>query len=172
MYKIPAGLRREDFNMESVKTKKPFFKKIWFWVILIVVIGVIAAAGGGEDTTTNNETTKQNPVEENISYEQVDIQFMLDELEKNALKAEKTYMNKNVEISGKIKTFDSDGTYITVEPVNADTWNFSTIMCNIEDEVQLDFLLEKSVGDVVNVKGTVTSVGEVLGYSVDIDEVY
>ena len=172
MYKIPAGLRREDFNMENAKTKKPFFKRIWFWVILIVAIGIIVAAGGGEDTTTNNETTKQNQVEENISYEQVDIQFMLDELEKNALKAEKTYMNKNVEISGKIKTFDSDGTYITVEPINADVWNFSTIMCNIEDEAQLDFLLEKSVGNVVNIKGTVTSVGEVLGYSLDIDEVY
>jgi len=158
--------------MENTKTKKPFFKRVWFWIILVVIVGIIVVAGGGEDTATNNGTAEQNSVEEIVSYEQVDIQIMLDELENNALKAEKTYMDKNIEISAKIKNFDSDGTYITVEPLNADEWNFRTIMCKIKDEAQLNFLLEKSVGDVVNIRGVVSSVGEVLGYSMDISEVY
>ena len=110
------------------------------------------------------------PLEE-IAYEKVDLQTMLDELEANALKAEKTYQNKFVEVVGKISNFDSDGTYISIEPENADPFNFTSVMCYIKNDAQLNFLLEKEVGDTVTVKGKITSIGEVLGYSIKMDEV-
>ena len=84
----------------------------------------------------------------------------------------KTYQNKYVEVKGNIANFDSDGSYISIEPVNADPFDFISVMCYIKNDSQLDFLLEKSVGDTVTIKGKITSVGEVLGYSIKIEEVY
>lgn len=80
--------------------------------------------------------------------------------------------NKNIEFTAKIKSFDSDGKYITVEPENADEWNFETAMCYMKNDEQKNYLIEKNAGDVITVKGTVKSIGELLGYSIDIAEVY
>ena len=96
---------------------------------------------------------------------------MLDDLKADAMKAKEKYENKYIEVKGKIKNFDSSGKYISVEPTDADEWNFDTAMCYIKDENQKTFLIEKNVGDIVTIKGKVSSIGEVLGYSIDIDEV-
>ena len=162
--------------MENEKVKKPFFKKVWFWVVVVIIIAIVAVSSGGEDPANENEiasqsNTSQSNVEETVTYEQVELQTMLDDLKNNALKAEKTYMNKNVEITGKISNFDSDGNYISIEPVNADEWNFETVTCNVKDDNQLNLLLEKSVGDTITISGKITSVGEVLGYTLNIDEI-
>lgn len=148
-------------------------KKWWFWVILVVVIGIV---GGASDTDTagNTEGMTTSSVADTtvpVVYEIVDLQQMLDDLDANALKAEKTYQDKYIQITCKIKNFDSDGKYISVEPVNASAWNFNTAMCYIKNDTQLDFLLEKVVGDTVTIKGKVNSIGEVIGYSIKIDEI-
>lgn len=159
-----------------IKQKKPIFKKWWFWFIIVLVIIIGASAAGGSDNESGGDktsvsSTQSTSSEEVIAYEVTDLQAMMDLLDENALKAEKTYQNKNVEVIGKIKNFDSDGNYISIEPVNADEWNFETVMCKVKDDKQLDFLLEKAVGDKVTIKGKVVSVGEVLGYTIDITEV-
>ncbi len=154
----------------GAKNKKPIFKKWWFWVLIVVVIAAIGSSGGdnsGETTPQENSTTQT----ETVTYEAVDLRVMMDELNNNAMKAEKTYQNKYVEFSAKIKSFDSDGSYVSVEPKNADAWNFETAMCYIKNDDQLDFLLEKNVGDVITIRGKVKSIGEVMGYSIDIADV-
>ncbi len=166
-----------------VKQQKQFYKKWWFWVIIALVIIIGASSSGGEENkdktnSSSSQTTvssasekKETSSKEKIVYEKTSLKDMMDLLEENALKAEKTYQNKYVQISGKIKNFDSDGKYISIEPVNADDWNFETATCNIENDKQRDFLLEKKVGDKITVKGEVISIGELLGYTIDIDEV-
>ena len=96
---------------------------------------------------------------------------MLDDLDENAMKAESTYQNMYVEVTGKIVSFDSDGSYISIEPVNADEWNFDTVTCYIKTDAQRSVLMEKSKGDTVVIKGKIWSIGEFLGYSINIDEV-
>ena len=96
---------------------------------------------------------------------------MLDELKSNAMKAEKTYQNAYVEITGKIANIDSDGSYISVEALNASPYNIDRIMCYIKSNEQRDFIIEKSVGDEVTIKGKIISIGEVLGYSLNIDSI-
>ena len=167
----------------GAKISKPVFKKWWFWVIVVLGLSVIGTAMGGDTepggTETDNDngaavTTAENKKDtssSSVEYEVVEIQKMIDDLEENALKAEKTYKNKNVQVKGKIANFDSSGTYITIEAVNADEWNFDTVMCYIKNDDQLDFLMEKAVGDVVTVKGKIFSVGEILGYSININEI-
>jgi len=97
---------------------------------------------------------------------------MFDELESNAMKAENSYKDKYVEFECKIKSFDSDGAYVSVEPKNASEWNFSSAICYIKSDTQKEFLLQKNVGDAISIKGRINSIGEIIGYSLDIKEVY
>lgn len=154
------------------KIKKPIYKKWWLWAIVVVVAIIIGTSGGGDGTTTVSNTDTSSNVAEEVTYEVVDLQTMFDELDANAMKAENNYQKKNIEFECKIKSFDSDGSYISVEPVGADEWNFSSAMCYIKNDTQKNFLIEKNVGDTITIKGKVKSIGEVLGYSIDIAEVY
>ena len=164
------------------KVKKPIIKKWWFWVLAVLVVTIVGSttSGGGEepaggsDNTGSNVTQQagSNETQQDIIYEVVDLQTMFDELDANAMKAEKNYQGKSVEFKCKISSFDSDGCYISVEPVNASEWNFTTAMCYIKNDTQKDFLLNKNVGDEITIKGKIKSIGELLGYSVDIKEVF
>ena len=156
------------------KVKKPIYKKWWFWCIIVIVVVVVASGSGDEKTSTSSSQTSNNvsqKAEEVIAYEAHELKTMIDDLKSNALKAESKYKNKYVEITGKIDNFDSDGQYISVKPTNASDWDFDSAMCYINNDEQKNFLIEKSVGDVITIKGKVKSVGEVLGYSIDISEV-
>jgi uncharacterized protein YpmS len=169
-------------NEVKTKKKKSIFKKWWFWVIIaVVVIGIISSTSSEpstQSTPNNNIETSNNDSSANKNnetskkeYQKVDLQTIMDELTENALRAESKYQNAYIEFTGKIANFDSDGSYITVEPTNADEWNFDTIMCYIKSDDQKNFIIEKSVGDQVTIKGKVFSIGEVLGYSLNIDSI-
>ncbi len=159
---------------------KNIFKKWWIWTIIFVVV-VVAIVGSSSSTTentgdttvadTSTVATTTEDTTATLVYEKVDLQQMMDDLDANALKAEKDYQDKYIQITCKISNFDSDGKYISVEPVDADEWNFNTAICDIKNDAQLNFLLEKSVGDIVTIEGKVTSIGEVLGYSINIDQI-
>ena len=153
------------------KIKKPIYKKWWLWVIVAVVAIIIGTSGGSNDSTTVSNTDSTSNAAEEITYEVVDLQTMFDELDENAMTAETNYQKKSIEFECKIKSFDSDGSYISVEPVGADEWNFSSAMCYIKNNEQKNFLIEKNVGDTITIKGKVKSIGEVMGYSIDIAEV-
>ena len=143
---------------------KPIFKKWWFWLIIVLGVLIIGSAmGTGTSTSDVSSDSKK--------YEKVELQQMIDELKENALKAKNTYQGKYIEVTGKISNFDSDGAYVSIEATNANEWNLDTVLCYIKNDKQLETLMEKSVGDNVTIKGKVTSVGEVLGYSINIDEV-
>lgn len=150
------------------KIKKPIYKKWWVWVIVIIV-AVIGTSGNSFNKETSSINTSSE-VEE-IVYESVDLQTMFDDLSSNAMKAESQYEKKHIEFKCKISNFDSDGSYIGVESVNASEWNFTTAMCYIKNDSQKEFLIEKNVGDIITIKGQVKSIGEVMGYSIDIKEV-
>ena len=156
------------------KIKKPFYTKWWFFGILIILVIAVASSGNDSSTDTSSSKEVEKSVEttaESITYETVDLAVMFEELKNNAMKAENNYQKKNIEFTAKIKSFDSDGKYVSVEPTTADEWNFESAMCYIKNDEQKNFLIEKSVGDTITIKGKVKSIGEVLGYSIDIAEV-
>lgn len=47
----------ENGNVVKGKIKKPFYKKVWFWVLAIIVVGAIGGSLGGEETASNTEST-------------------------------------------------------------------------------------------------------------------
>lgn len=157
----------------GIKIQKPIYKKWWFWLVIVVVIVLVASSSGGDaGSDADINEVSDSAQNEELVYEVVDLQKMFDDLDGNAMKAESLYQQKNIEFECKIKSFDSDGKYISVEPVNASEWNFSSAMCYIKNDAQKDFLIQKNVGDAITIKGKVKSIGEVMGYTINIDDVF
>ena len=95
---------------------------------------------------------------------------MVDTLESNAMKAEATYQDAYVEITGRLGNIDSDGKYFTLEPSD-DEWAFYGVQCYMQNEEQKAQVIEMSVGDTVTLRGQITEIGEIMGYSLDIDSI-
>ena len=111
-------------------------------------------------------------LQEAVSYTHYNVTELFDALKKNALSAEKTYNGQYVEIEGYLGTIDSGGKYICVEASsNSYDYLFDSVQCYIKSAEQTDRVMEMSAGDPVTVRGKITAVGEVLGYSLDIDSI-
>lgn len=164
----------------GAKNKKPFYKRVWFIVLCVfIVVGAIGSMGDSEDSTSGQASTEQaqqqgtqeqtpevsdEPV---ITYEEVSVDDLMETLDGNALKAENTYNEKHLKITGRLGTIDSDGKYISLLPVN-DEWAFLGVQCYIENEEQLNQVMEMSTDDIVVLSGQISKVGEIMGYSLDI----
>ncbi len=147
---------------------------------VLIIVGVIVALGiignmlpddetageSGDGAKTANGAESTTPIE----YAEVNLKDMFDALDENALKAEKEYQDAYIKFTGAINNIDSDGNYISVKAIG-DDWGFDSVQCYITDDSQLDFIIEKKVGDTVTVSGKVKSIGEVLGYSLDLYEI-
>ena len=146
--------------------------KLGIALIVVGVLIVIGVLGGGDDTssTSTNTTSEVASAPVEITYTQATVSDMMSMLDSNALKAEKTYQDQYVEITGRLSNIDSDGSYITLVPTD-DEWAILGVQCYIKSDEQLNRVLEMTVGDTVTLKGKVTTVGEVLGYGLDIDEI-
>lgn len=159
-----------------------------FIIIGIVVIGIIGAlTSEGEDepkiantSSTNNSSAKDTPettpeatpepTEVPIEYIKYDVSELMDDLDTNALKAEKKYNDQYVEITGKLYNIDSSGKYISLGP-SEDDFTFIGVQCYLKNSDHSDKVLEMEKGQVITLKGKIKSVGEVLGYSLNIEEI-
>ena len=153
-------------------------------IILLVVVAfvLLGSCVGGSDGETNNTVTTNNSDMESVEnavqeteaaeivYTPCNVDDMVDTLEENALKAEKNYQDQYLEITGKLSNIDSDGSYITLYPLN-DEWALTGVQCYIQNDEQLDKVLEMKIGDTVTLKGKIKDIGEVLGYTMDIDSI-
>ncbi len=156
----------------GAKNKKPFYKRpIGIIIILIIVLGIGGAVigGGGSDSDTSGGGTADTDAEKKIEYKAYSVEDMIKELEDNAANADEKYRDQYVEISGRLDTIDSEGNYISVLPTN-DEFAIMGVQCFIKDDKQLEEVKKMKKGDKIKVKGQVTDVGEVIGYSLDIDE--
>lgn len=173
-----------------MKPKKPIYKRVWFWVLVVLFLSAIGNAMGGGTSTTSRQpsraptqqTQTTAPAQEQapapapapaqvIEYTSVDLQTMLDELKNNALRAEQTYNKAYVELVGKISVIDSDGKYISIEPVDADSWNFDSVRCDLKTDEHRAVIMNKGRGETVTVRGQITDIGEILGYVLKVDTI-
>ena len=159
----------------GAKNKKPIYKKWWFWLLVVIVI-VSIAGGDGEETPEKSDApavgTETEKAPEQISYVHYNVTELFDSLKDNPLKAEKTFQDQYVELEGYLSVIDSDGNYIGIgaDPDDYD-YLLQTIHCEIETDEQLDQILEMSIEDPIVVRGQITEIGELLGYSLDIDSI-
>lgn len=68
--------------MAKEKVKKPFYKKIWFWIIAAII--VIAAVGGGGEESTDTTQTTSGEVTSDQGQEETNSSDAVEEVEKVA----------------------------------------------------------------------------------------
>lgn len=184
---LPQSPQEENSKTSVPRRRKPLYKQWWFWVVLGIVTLAIALPFAETDETSGPNTSapeasitnqgatssKTEPGKTEPSYTVVDLRTLLDELDENALRAESKYQDARVEVTGRISTIDSDGSYISIKPVDTDSFEylFVSVTCRLRNNSQRDFVITKNVGDTVTVKGTITSIGEILGYTIKIDSI-
>lgn len=185
--------------LHQLKFKKLFLKKLYriyqiYKRICFIILAILVVIGIGSNLGSNknqSEDAKQKNVaqnseksnenaenvnndkkeqEEKIEYTKIDVSQMKKDLEDNALKASETYKNKYVEITGNIGNIDSSGKYIGLDDPEED-FDLTSILCYIKNDDQKKVVADTSKGQSVTVKGKVTDVGEIIGYSIDIDEI-
>ncbi len=115
---------------------------------------------------TPETTPEPTPEPEYIS---IKVDDMMDLLEENALKAENTYQDMYLEVTGKLEVIDSDGKYISLHRIK-DDYDIVGVRCDINNEIQKNQVMEMKKGDIITVKVKITSIGEIMGYSGDIIE--
>lgn len=158
----------------GAKVKRPVTKKWWFWALLvIVVIGIIGGASGGGKSSTGPDTTKQpSGTEQPISYTHYNVTELFDALSTNAMKAQSDFKDQYVEIEGYLSVIDSDGKYISVGAAPNDyTYVLQSVLCNIKNDTQKQQIMNINTGSPIVVRGKITSVGEVMGFALDMDSI-
>lgn len=168
------------------KNKKPLYKRPWFIILIVVILlgavgsagsggqepqeGVTAAGSEGKEPQVGDVQSTQDPQEPEIVYTPYEVQTLMDDLQENALKAAQTYEDQYVELTGDLNVVDSSGKYISITP-SGDQFAFIGVQCYLKSDEQRDVVMNSAIGDRLTVKGKITSVGEVMGYSLDIDEI-
>ena len=160
------------------------------WIIIVVVAVLIigAVAGGGDDSetktakSTKSETkqakkkkakakAEETPEETPIEYMTCTVNQMMDDLDANPMNASDTYKGKYLEITGRLGNIDSNGAYITV--MSDDEFSIIGVHCTLEkdNEEQRQAVSALAMDDQVTVRGKCTDVGEIMGYSLDVDSI-
>lgn len=117
------------------------------------------------------ENTEPEPTEETIQYLQISVGQLSAELDNNALKAKETYKNQMLEITGKLDNIDASGKYISLIGVD-EYFSLKGVQCYAKNDYQKSQIMEMKTGDIITLRGKCTSVGELLGYSLDITEIF
>ena len=86
------------------------------------------------------------------------------------LLARETYINKYVEVTGKLGTIDSELKYLSLKSPTKE-WDLKSIHCTIKNKEQKEIIKTLTRDQEITVKGKITDVGEVLGYYLDITEI-
>lgn len=142
------------------KNTKPITKRVWFWILLVAVILFLV---------DNFLSTDYVPIEDR-EYMAVTVDEMYDELNDNAVNAGEKYSGAFVEVTGILEVIDSDGKYISLAPLN-DKYTLDGVQCYITNDEQLETVKGLSRGDKVTVKGKIVNIGEIFGYSLNIDSI-
>ena len=177
----------------GAKNKKPIYKRPWFIVLMVLLaLGIIGSIGKDSSTqepapdsqpvsaassasatisdTISEEASEPEESVSDISYTAYTVSQLMDDLDANALKAAETYKDQYVELTGRLNVIDSSGKYISIVPVDEE-FAIMGVQCYIQSEEQKAVVMEMSMDNTIIVKGKITSVGEVMGYSLDIDEI-
>ncbi len=155
--------RKQVMNMEKGDTVTVKGKCTWVGSILGYMLHIDEIAG-------YDSVDKAQTVYNKNEYLECTADDLVDDLDQNALRAKEKYEGQNLKITGKISTFDSDGEYFCIEPED-NLFNLTFIFCYIKDEETKKALQSYDEDDMITFTGRCTMVGEVLGYSIDIEKI-
>lgn len=156
----------------GTKAIKPFYKKTWFTVIaaIVVFLAIISSFGNKKQTGNNSPATTQTAKKQK-QYAEADINVLIKQVKENAAAANKNYKGKNVKIvNGTISNIESGASYIVLQ--GTDRYSLINVQCFTHGKKALkDVIVKLKNKQDVTVYGTITDVGEIMGYSLDLDKI-
>jgi hypothetical protein len=150
-----------EANNAPKDAQRPWFKKKRFWAIGVVVLVIAMQAGGGSSDSDNSAT--DSATEAPVEATPVTAKQLLSELEDNPLSAKTNWDGKLVTITGIVDNIDASGDYFSL---SGGELTFIGVMVYIDDSF-VDAVSAFKKGQEVTVTGTISDVGELMGYSVD-----
>jgi len=156
------------------KASRPWYKMKRTWLVGLVAIFAIFMAlnqggGGTSAAPAAGGNANQPAAAEKAKPLVVTADKLIDDLDSNALKAANTYKDKYVQVKGKVSNIDSSGDYFSVARLD-DEISFTSIRMDIEEEHRSKVEAFET-DQTVTVTGTVKDVGEVMGYSIDVESI-
>jgi hypothetical protein len=135
----------------------------------LLIIFLFAPSFTPSDTIkTTGNITETELIVEPMKLTVDDLKEAVDE---NAFRAATTYKDRYVKLTGKLSSIDTDGKYFFLEPLSSrDFIMTGNIHCKIEN-IHRNTIMNFTVEQEVTVIGTMTSVGEVAGYTVQVDSI-
>jgi len=141
-----------------------------------IVVAIVAFLGNGSSDSTPASSSTARSEKKTASatsipleyYTVVTVEDMVNDLSANALKAQETYKSKYLQITGRLSNIDSDGKYISLSPSG---FSMTSVMCYIKNDTQRAQVANMSSDDMVTLRGKCKDVGEIMGYSLDIDSI-
>ena len=146
--------------------------KILTGILILVIIGIGSAIGsGGKSNTVTAPTSPATAATQQPKAAPmvVTADKLVEDLKSNALNASDTYKGKYVEVTGQLSNIDGDGKYFSISPMNND-FSLTNIMCNITPE-QKATVSKFTSKQKVTVIGTITDVGEIMGYTMKVESI-
>lgn len=138
--------------------------------VLVVALGGLSACGNSGSGDAGNRG-KDSTATEKVSYKAYKVDKLMNDLDKNAASAQEKYKDKDVAITGKLSNIDASGAYIDLVSAS-DDFAIVGVQCYTHGDDKIVKKVKKlKKGKIYTVKGTITDVGEVLGYSMDIDSI-
>ncbi len=172
---VVNGLKQAGFT--NIKTEAIYNADTGFWGSLSINEVDTISVSGKTDFNEGDVFEKNceilikycdleinNP---NIKYNSYTVAKLIQDLESNALTAKEKHTYEYVQITGRIDSIDASGKNFYLYPSNNE-WALQGVLCNVQTDDQKEKLKTFSTGNTVTVKGKITLVGEILGYSLDI----
>ena len=155
-------------------------------VIAIIVVGVLGSVMGKKGSESESSKDKSSsktetiasekageakaPTEAQIEYTAYTTDEMIDDLEANAMNATDKYKGKYIQVTGKLSNIDAQGSYISLSK-EANDFTIVNVQCFIKTDEQKEAIKTMNKGDSITLKGKCTDVGEILGYTLNIDSI-
>lgn len=126
---------------------------------------------GQEISTPNAQEQNSNTTQENYGSTTFD-SYTTDQLiaayEENKFRAEDTFLNSYIELTGRIQNFSSYGYYFYLNAMADDDYH-DNIDCEFDSDLHLSKVADLQVGDIVTIRCRITQVGGVTtSYSVEV----
>ena len=148
---------------------------------IVVVLGLVGSCMGGGDkskapssSSPPAATEKQEKAQpQQKVYNDADINVLLSEAKDNAAAANQNYKGKDVKIfGGHIQNIDSDVKYVTIDGTAAQ-YTMIHVRCRVDSSNKelKESILKLKKEQLVTVYGTITEVGDIMGYTLKLDKI-
>ena len=151
---------------------------------VLVVIGLIGSCAGGgskdqtkapaaQTTSSSSSSSGATQQAKEKVYNDADVNVLIKEAKENAAAAKQNYGKKDVKIvGGVIGNIDSDVKYVQIDGTDPN-YSLIHIRCDVNSKNKdlKDAILKLKKGQSVTVYGTVTDVGDIMGYSLKLDKI-